>query len=37
VALASNEVSDVPDLTALTALQFLDLSDNRIDDFDPGQ
>ena len=35
VSLASNEIGSVPDLTGLDSLRFIDLSDNRIDDFEP--
>ena len=35
VSLAHNDISAVPDLTALAALRFIDLSDNRVDDFEP--
>ena len=34
-SLAHNAISVVPDLTGLAALRFVDLSDNRVDDFEP--
>ena len=35
ISLASNAISCVPDLTQLELLHFIDLSYNRIDDFEP--